>query len=471
MALAAVAVVLASCASPDDSESSTQPGPGGDQPSEVDFAKQPELAWTAAITDIQPGERFLSPHRMAAMYEVADAYEVDGTVIAAVREGPSVRLVGLDGEDGALRWNVALDLEIPEQPQHASDDPTLLVPVPQETTGITEVTCAAASLDGALPCVISVFDTEAQTRSASIHYFTLSEGNVVATVTADHADAVRVVDDTILTAGWAPEREDQNISGTITIARGTVADPAADWIREYPIAGICFGSGDGFTLGAFGDFVHFSSVSTVFVDADTGEPVVDGELSSISELSGDRFMGTRCEPSQLSPQQSPDRIAIVGDGTGQLLHEHPGLHSWNEPRIRTASDAPYIASYSVFDTGTGEETWRLPAGDTSQVVAVTGETLIAFQDSVDERQTVGYDLHTGDERWRVHGDDFYQYEGADGARVLGRGGADMNMVSAFDAATGAIVWSLEVPDGANLRIVSDGLLVATHEEIRYYTFG
>lgn len=454
---------LAGCAA---DHSTPRPSTGESATIEIDFSTNPRHAWTIDISEVEPGDQFLSPHRMAAMYEVADAYEIDGLIIAALRDGSSARLGAFESADGRMRWNIPLHATVPE-PAGAETAAALEADVP---TSVTELTCARAELERTLPCVVSVFDSDTQTRVADIHYFELSDGSTARTLNANHADAILVAGDSIVTASWAPDRDLEGAQGTISIARGTIADPGAQWLREFPIEGVCFGSGDGFTLDTFSDYVYFSSVSTILVNARTGEPVIDAELSSVSPLSADRFTATVCEPSTDSATHSPQRSAVVGDSSGQLLHEHRGMHTWNEDRVGVPEDTPYVASYSIFDPETGEEIWRLPSVDTSRVVAVVGTTLVTLEDTVDGRTVVGYHIATGEQLWRLPGDDLYHYEASDGTYILGRGGADMSTLTAVDATTGNLAWTIEVPDASRVRVVTNGIVVSTGTQISYYKF-
>lgn len=384
-----------------------------------------------------------------------DSVEVRGMfVLTTRRPNDGYALVALNVADGAVRWAT----EVAGRPKCSN----------------------VATDDGRLPCLIdgklrdSGFqpwpDTPGlQYAPTVLTLFDLASGSVAESVSTDYAEDVTVYDGRIITVGREMDR------GPLVVARGTAANPGADWILSLPRAPEVSSPSSAQVVDGL-----MIADSTTVVDVNRGEQV----LYSCAEADQPSCVvaGVVRVPGLGLVLQVGD-ATVVTDLSGRELRRHTAVGFGIPVGAVGVAGTYFVYPGKAFAFGSGAKLWELPIEDGYPwtILAVRGGVVVAARQTGPVVGRSGtptiygaFDLVSG-ERLLGIPDDVGSTASvifADGTVVMDARGLSQQepVLVATDLRTGRQVWRTATTKASYVRPSSEGMLAFDFDTVTYYAW-
>ncbi|WP_197417508.1 PQQ-binding-like beta-propeller repeat protein [Mycobacterium sp. GA-2829] len=398
------------------------------------FPDLPSTGWRVNSAAIFEGAAFVRPDATSYQYLRPGFIDLGDTLITAAvlpQTDRGATLVAIDAESGDVNWTA--------------------------DAGFHPV-CAAAAVDGLLPCLgqESHFGPPGLGAPPYVHFLRISDGAVTHRIAvAEETRAVEVHDSAVYTMSYDYSADVRSMT------RGTTDALDAGWRRSYPVGDgsqSCPGSGDTTYDGVDHDVVYSGNDGGMVVaDAADGERLLPGEVTELKVFPGQGFTARLCRGGD------PDSVdtAIV-DTQGNVLREVAGAvaRPW---LVDQTANVPYIVDRTAYDFATGRELWTA-SGGVPELHTIVGDTVLGGGGR-GEGPLTAFDLATGRQLWtsRV---DVGDLELSDGRRVMG---VTADGLVAVDLATGEEAWSMAGTGGRMfLGRAGTGFASAAAEVITFY---
>ncbi|QHN40685.1 hypothetical protein GII30_17405 [Gordonia amarae] len=426
------------------------------------FAHQPTIDWRVPVKDAAPEGLAAPEFGNGFSYDRSGPQVIDliDTVIVGVVDSESAgelpSMVAIDVATGEIRWR-------------AKGDPR---------------TCASATIDGLLPCVIGTPSGGAGDEVAMIR---VADGTIERTlprpssIVVGSIRGVRVLGDRVIVAGYGAGETGN--PATIIVA-GTVTDLSAHWTVSHSARSRCFGTGDSLYFEAGTDFISVGNdAGQTVVRSSDGSLITDERLANVQHRPGQGLIATSCRGSE---PRSP-RELLIYDTSGKLIRKHDSVTSGfaGVGVAGTAGgDAPYRVGTVVTAFDSGQPAW--PSAGTVPDELAYGLTIEAIGDKalvsypscaqcVDATSNVmtGYTLDGGHNLWpQIHETLSSREWVTDGERIIW---LDENKVAALDVATGRQAWAVPVGTGdpdysgpGSLYRAGAGFVLRTKHYLTYF---
>ncbi|MCC8930545.1 PQQ-binding-like beta-propeller repeat protein [Rhodococcus sp. I2R] len=382
-------------------------------------AAAPGVAWSVDVSvSGLDGAVFADPRTGSMFSWGANSIRIDELLLtlAVVPDDLTTSnavMLAIDADTGGVRWRApAVDL----------------------------AACAEEPLDGQLVCQVPSFG-----ERPGLTTFDLETG------TSRHFDTDPYLFATTVANGSLYLAEGSLEDADVRLHRGTLEDYDADWSVPLGVRGSWEEQyADQLKVGPETGHLDLTGSFTTF-DAQTGTglwstDVLDDCVIAQYRTAGDLAVATNFDCDGSSSDVT-GTTAYSGDGEVLATYEGPAEHYLAVDEPADAS-VPVVLGDTAFDRATGEELWSSellvfdrPADEWNE--ARTVGTLTAVVDHIGiascEQQTVGIDLHSGEQLWTSE-DRIGSILARDGDAVLISKNGEL---SAVDVRTGTQLWSAE----------------------------
>ncbi|WP_245819650.1 outer membrane protein assembly factor BamB family protein [Rhodococcoides yunnanense] len=388
------------------------------------YPTQPQQGWALSVDDVLPGGIFMWPDSLPAGYGSAQFIELGSTLVTTVGplRGQQEEIVAADASTGSVKWQADVD---------------------------GSVTCATASIDSTLPCVIRPRETS---TTAQVRFFDLDTGEVRSSIDRSTAWMVEVYDGSVFTLDGGNESN--------TFNRGTPNDLEARWSTAVPWNTSCPGSGDSHSFEIVDGLVTYTGVGSTVLDTNDGRVLSHPDLGGGTSLPGQGFAGVQCRlpfptdgyESIVSAPDGSEKFRISGDDPAK-----PWL-------VSASSIRPYIGAHGAYDIETGDQIWSVAPDDDFRLNGIIGDIVLGS----DMDTVSAYRIDNGEKLWSSVIGESLKFVESDGKRLMAS--VDNGGLVAIDLSDGSISWGMNADDTHRWSWgkANDGLASITNDTLTYY---